>query len=109
MFFSGEGDEINKRIEFEIDFQQNHHKIIYNLIEKLKERSMLRTKLNFEDFSYNSNRKIYSFLRNLAEQIEPLLDEYEEIQEKIFIWRGIDVREVKNGFSHVFNNNFKKS
>ncbi len=84
--------------------------MVFNLIEKLKERSMLRNKLNFEDFSYNSNRKIYSFLRNLAEQIEPLLDEYEEIQEKIFIWRGIDVREVISFFLFsYFINYLKKS
>ena len=95
LFIRGEGEEINKKIEFEIDFQQNYHKISFNLIEKLKERTMLRNKLNIDDFSYNSNKKIYSFLRNLSEQIDHLLDEYEETQEKAFIWRGIDVRDVR--------------
>ena len=91
----GEGEEINKRVENEIDFQQNHHKISFTLIEKLKERSILRNKLNVEDFSYSANKKLYSFLRNLAENIENLLDEYEESQDQAFAWKGINVREVK--------------
>lgn len=90
----GEGEEINKRVENEIDFQQNHHKISFTLIEKLKERTILRNKLNVEDFSYSANKKLYSFLRNLAENIENLLDEYEESQDQAFVWKGINVREV---------------
>jgi len=56
----------------------------------------LRNKINVDDFSYASNKKLYSFLKNLAENIDSLLDEYEESQDQAFIWRGLHVREVRN-------------
>lgn len=91
----GEGEEISKRVENEIDFLQNHYKISFNIIEKLKERMVLRSKLNVEDFTYTNNKKLFTFLRNLCLQLEELLYEYEETQGKAFIWRGVNVQDVK--------------
>lgn len=90
----GEGEEISKRVENEIDFLQNHYKISFNIIEKLKERMVLRSKLNVEDFTYTNNKKLFTFLKNLCLQLEELLYEYEETQGKAFIWRGVNVQDV---------------
>ena len=41
-------------------------------------------------------------MKNLAENIESLLDEYEESQDQAFIWRGLHVREVRNLILIIF-------
>lgn len=56
---------------------------------------VLRAKLNIDDFSYSINKKIYVFLHNLCLQMEDLLYEYEETQEKEFVWRGANLKDVE--------------
>ncbi|KAL4429242.1 hypothetical protein ABPG74_022122 [Tetrahymena malaccensis] len=91
--------EVRQKLKFEQEYIENMKipELEQQLLIMLNQRHQFKAQIDTSSesiFSFKTNKRFYNAIRNINQQIEPLVQKYSQQKKTPYIWRGINVEEL---------------